>query len=698
MTAGKYLICQNEEQNDLQQNRRMQPPPLLVHLVFHPDSEQARNLAGALHRSLNSDPLLPGLRVPTVMLSEDGSGLPPVSHDLDEAQHSVVVVLADNHMLVSGNPEGRFSWPDFVLNLSNLCSGAKHRFLPVQLSQHAWPLHDQLNETNFIAAHLQVAPHLQQWLERRILIEISRFLLGKSRGEDAPVTLFLSHAKHDIGLQPKLFEAMVAHLQATQPVHAWIDSGQIQAGKSFRDCIESAIQTSAVIVLATAAYSGRPWCRREVLLAKKHRRPVVVVDGLNGIDVRSFPYVGNVPVISWGTDGARRAVDFLLKEIVRIEHTKLILASQAQPVDVVLSSPPELLTLAPLPLGASVLYPDPPLSDEEEEALAPLEKKLSTPLQRIGAHRVLDKQKIALSISESDDIKRYGLIPEQLDDAMIEISRHLLVRGAVLAYGGHIGSDGYTRALADLVAAHQSLSTLPQLQRIENFVGWPLPFARMPVERKAELTKLVTFVRTPRPDGVEKLDPQVFLVEPDFFPADSPARRYAWARGMTAMRAQQSSETSARIVIGGKVGPTETAQLNGGRQQNWYSGRIPGVVEEAICTLQAGRPLYLCGAYGGAAALLIDLIEGRTRDEFTWEYQKQAPHAEAMRAIYVQEGMQWLDYPEMAKFLSDLGVDGLSRLNGLTEKQNRALFRLRDVPTLVELLLEGLGNAVASPT
>lgn len=675
----------------------MRPTPLLVHLVFHPESAHARGLAVALHRALNSDPLLPGLQVPTVMLCEDGSGLPPAIHNLDEGQHSIVIVLADDFMLVGGSVEGRLSWPEFILRLAHQCAGSIHRFLPVQLTKNAWPLHDQLNETNFIAAHLQEAPHMQQWLERRLLIEICRFLLGQSRGANAPVTLFLSHAKHDIDLEPKLFDAMVAHLQATQPVNAWVDSGQIQAGTSFKDSIESAVQSSAVMVLATAAYSGRPWCRREVLLAKKYGRPVVVVDGLNGVDVRSFPYVGNVPVISWGADGARRAVDLLLKEIVRIKHTKLVLANQTQAGDFVLSSPPELLTLAPLPIRASVLYPDPPLSDEEEEALAPLEKKLATPLQRIGAHRVLDRQKIALSISESDDIKRFGLLSVQLDNAMIEISRHLLVRGAVLAYGGHVGSDGYTRVLADLVAAHQSLSTLPQLQRIENYIGWPLPYAKMPVNRKAELMKLVTFVRTPRPNGLEKFDSQVFLAEPEYFPADSPERRYAWARGMTAMREQQSRETKARIVIGGKVGPTNTAQLDGGRQQAWYAGRIPGVVEEAICTLQAGRPLYLCGAYGGAAALIVDLLEGRARDEFTWDYQKRAPHAEAMRTIYDQEGEHWFDYPEMLKFLSDLGVSGLSRLNGLTQEQNRALFQTRDVPSMVELLLEGLGSVLSSP-
>ena len=678
----------------------MRPTPLLIHLVFHPKSDEARALAKAFHQALNSDPLLPGLRVPTVMLEEDGTGLPPLRHDLGEAEHSIAIVFSDDHMVVGGAAQdGRSSWPDFVCSLAEQCRGVpKHRFLPVQLSQHAWPLHNQLREINFIATHLHPVANRYRWLERRLLIELCRFLFGRTPGASAPVTVFLSHAKHDIGVEPKLFEAMVEHLKATQPVEAWVDSGQIQPGTNFRESIESAVQKSAVIVLATAAYSGRPWCRREVLLAKKYGRPVVVVDGLQGVDVRSFPYIGNVPVISWSADGAQHAVDFLLKEVVRIEHNKLVLGGQKQSGDIVLASAPELVTLAPLERGTSVLYPDPPLSDEEEEALAPLGMRLQTPLQRAGYRKVLDKRTIALSVSESDDIGRYGLLPEQLDNAMIEVSRHLLVRGAILAYGGHLGNAGYTQALADLVASHQSLSTLPQLERIVNYVGWPLPFEKLSVAQQAKFARLATFKRTPRPEGVERLAPDEFVAEPEYFAADTPAKRYAWARGMSAMRDQQSQETDARVVIGGKVGATVTALPNGGKEMKWYSGRIPGVAEETIATLQAGRPLYLCGAFGGAAALVIDLLEGRRRQEFTWEYQKQAPHAEAMRALYDSEGVAWHDYPEMKHYLAELGVAGLSRLNGLTEDQNRELFRTRDLPRLVELLLVGLGNTLGVVT
>ena len=190
----------------------------------------------------------------------------------------------------------------------------------------------------------------------------------------------------------------------------------------------------------------------------------------------------------------------------------------------------------------------------------------------------------------------------------------------------------------------------------------------------------------------------MFVAEPEYFAADTPAKRYAWARGMSAMRDQQSQETDARVVIGGKVGATVTALPNGGKEMKWYLGRIPGVAEESIATLQASRPLYLCGAFGGAAALVIDLLEGRWRQEFTWEYQKQAPHAEAMRALYDSEGVAWHDYPEMKNYLAELGVAGLSRLNGLTEDQNRELFRTRDLPRLVELLLVGLGNTLGVVT
>ena len=61
-----------------------------------------------------------------------------------------------------------------------------------------------------------------------------------------------------------------------------------------------------------------------------------------------------------------------------------------------------------------------------------------------------------------------------------------------------------------------------------------------------------------------------------------------------------------------------------------------------------------------------------------------------MRDIYLKQGLEWIDYPQLARTCADLGVGGLSNANRLTIEENRELFRTRDVPRIVELLLAGL--------
>jgi hypothetical protein len=666
--------------------------PLLVHLMFHPASAEARGLAQGLHQALNNDTALPGLAVPTALLAEDDSKLPPREHNLDQAESSIAIVLADDDMVIEETiPEGRVSWPDFVADIAKKCAASPHhRFLPVQLSESAWPLHDSLKSINFIAAHLQPAKDRQAWVERRLVIEICRFLLGKDRGKDAPIQLFLSHAKRDINKQPNLFAELVAHLQATQPVSGWVDSGQIQPGQDFGVAIENGVRESAVLALATSNYSSRPWCRREVLFAKRHSRPVVVVIGLDGADVRSFPYIGNGPMMGWSDGGAQKAVDLLLKEQLRHLHVRRMLGRSSKSGDCVLPMPPELTTVVHLPKGSNILYPDPPLGDEEIEILKPLDLVLETPLQRAAATRTLAKRKIAISISESDSPGRVGMFPDHLESAMLEISRHLLVKGATLLYGGHLGSEGYTIKLFDLVRTYQEMSGLPPVERIVNYVGWPTPIGN----QRAKFKGFATFERTPRPADIEALDPATFVAEPSYFPADTPERRFAWSRGMTLMRERQTADAQARIAIGGKVGPTRTAMPDGGTKVAWYSGRIPGVIEEILLSLQADKPVYLSGAFGGAAALAVELLQDRVPREFTWGYQKEAPHSEALRGLYAQRGIEWQDYPEMAKAFATIGVAGLSELNHLSNDENREMFQCRDVPRLIELLLLGLTRAL----
>src|SRR3569832_1886838 len=124
------------------------PVPLLIHLVFFLSSSSARELARQFRRDLNCDPRVPGLRVPTVNLVEADNQLPPANFDLGSAERNVVILFADDAMLF-GKPGsgGQPSWSEFAAQVAQLCraktnnGAARHRFLPVQLSEASWPLH-----------------------------------------------------------------------------------------------------------------------------------------------------------------------------------------------------------------------------------------------------------------------------------------------------------------------------------------------------------------------------------------------------------------------------------------------------------------------------------------------------------------------------------------------------------------------------
>ncbi len=657
-------------------------PQLLVHLIFHPSSDAGRKLALDIHQALNADPNVPGLRIPTVFCAEDGSGAPPVDPALDRAARSFVMPLADTEMDVDP------AWCGFVAELWQRCQGSAHRCVPFQLSEYAQPLDDRLRGVNFVRAFALKEAERSAFVVRRLVTELCRFLHGDPLQHDspaAPTKVFVSHTKLDLGQEPKVVEALQEYLKQDQPIKVWYDSGDIPGGSRFAREIGAGIEDSSLLCVRTDHYASREWCRKEVLLAKEKSRPIVVINALTHNEVRSFPYLGNVPELRWRGEPAA-AVDLLLKETLRHLHSGLTLAAWQQPGDQVFLYPPEHLTTADLKPGAAVLYPDPPLGKEETDTLASRGIALTTPLERLASERPLAGGRIALSLSESTDIRRHGLDFVHFEDAALELCRYLLLKGATLVYGGHLGSAGFTSALIELVAAHNRLEGVDPIARIENVVGWPLPFDKA---LQSRYKHAATLVRVARPSDIDETLAPELVANPSYFPGDrSAVLRYAWARGMTAMREAVTGSTRARIIIGGTFGPTEKAQPDGTRKPSWYASRIPGVLEEVMIALEARQPLFLIGAFGGVAGLVADILEGRDRPEMSWEYQRQAPVAEEMRQIYEDRGDRWWDYPEMRQLLLDKGIAGLNP--GLSVDEHRELLHTTDTMRMVELVIRGL--------
>ena len=477
----------------------MSAQPLIVQFLFHPKSDGALEMARHVHQQLNDDAVVPGLSVPTVFTPFKNKGRPLAGQRLDIAQHSFVVPLADNTLLL--DPD----WSRFVADVWEACStseNGRHRCVPIQLSEEAWPLDDRLREVNFARAFAHDrGENRDRWIVRRVVIELCRFLHGFAATGDqapAPVELFLSHAKADIGTEPKVAKQLINYLTADQPVETWVDSGKIETGSKFSDAIKNGVPRTSLLAILTDNYSSREWCREEVMLAKEHQRPIAVVDALMTHEVRSFPFLDNVPRLRWRDDRpdiAAAGVDLLLKETLRHLHTKMVLEASKFETDTVFLRPPEPATLLGIPHGTNILYPDPPLGVGELQRLAKSKVTFSTPLERSALEKPLARKLIALSMSESSDIAEHGMDDLHLTQTILELSRHLLIRGASLAYGGHLGAPGYTQRLFELVRSHNNLDGVENFERIVNHRGWPLP--KLTEDQLAELHAVCTTVAIP---------------------------------------------------------------------------------------------------------------------------------------------------------------------------------------------------------
>jgi len=198
----------------------------------------------------------------------------------------------------------------------------------------------------------------------------------------------------------------------------------------------------------------------------------------------------------------------------------------------------------------------------------------------------LSRQRIGISISESPDMALLGLSQEHLEDAVAEIARHLLALGAQLIFGGDLRPGGFTELLREVLfelAARHRLDAEDERMRVINFLAWPVHIS-LPSQAVQQMSEELS--------GLAELvcltvDGQIIAAEERALLEPRAATDDEWTTGLTSMRKTITKLNDARILLGGKVGG--------------YKGRMPGIAEEALATLQAGKPLFLLGGFGGCA-------------------------------------------------------------------------------------------------
>ncbi len=534
-----------------------------------------------------------------------------------------------------------------------------------------------------------------------IVLAVTRLLEPNRKN----VRLFVSHAKADLAATNNAAKEVHDHIVTETTGHAFFDAVSLEAGRSLTQQLDGAVGDGVFLAIRGDAYSSRTWCQRELLTAKRHQLPALTVEVLVKGELRSSPYIGNGPSMVWNGDPAaitsRAMVEWLKAAHFRKESQRFITAANLPSDTVVLARPPELLDLAQGSLvsmhATLAMYPDPELPAFERQILQAARPRLHLVTPTTAFRRLLNREgasfkltsplqglQIAMSLSDSADTNNEGFTTQHVIDATVYLARSLISAGAAIAYGGNFRKDGYTLLLADLIQGYNQSAVEPS-ELLHSYLGAPLKLQDVPndlaltVHHMVEETEAIPDVRR---DAI--------------MPPPSDKKPHNKALYYSDMRQAMAKHTFARIVLGGNAEPLTESNPKG------YGGRLPGVVEEAWRTLEIGKPLYVVGGFGGAAALIADLIEGgpipdRMYDK-TWladaVFKKTAREIDAdpcSKKLGLPKRMEDLAKSVMKLAKPLLASDDASlNWNGLTVAENLRLLRTRDPVVIATLVLNGL--------
>lgn len=261
---------------------------------------------------------------------------------------------------------------------------------------------------------------------------------------------------------------------------------------------------------------------------------------------------------------------------------------------------------------------------------------------------------VAISTSESPDMAALGLSEAHLRDAMAALAVQLLSSGTSLAYGGDLRVHGFTELLFDLVARYRGHPHHTGEITVTDYLAWPVHI------------RMTTAALTAFSAGHEGSAELIFLARDGTplaqerwleLPRQEPDEA-EWTEGLTTMRVVMRDTTQARIVLGGRV--------------TGYKGRLPGIAEETLLSLEAQQPLFLLGGFGGC-----------TRDI-----------AETMGLVdpWVGSRSHWDGRPSFERYApNDLH-------NGLSDEENAVLARTPHIQQAVTLVSRGLRRILKTPT
>ena len=377
--------------------------PLSIYVLWHPEFKEGTSYAKSIYNTfsgVNGNVTHAKYDIPvhyrTLPFKNETFAKIPFS----ESKKNALVILVDEYMFNDSN------WTQAIDDLLK-SKPANTRIYPVSFSNYAFDLNpENLAPTQFIKTN-QKDPITGNEIEvnnriikYRLLESIAKLLFNVKdtydcqKDSDPPIRLFISHAKEDGEVLAMKFRD---YIYSNTKLKAFFDANDIADGHQFEQEIKKHINHSAFVLFNTDEYANREWCRKEIIIAKRYRCPIIGVMDIKKGEQRSFPYSGNFPTIIWD-DNFEEIINLVLSQVISDKYNELYLKSIVQMYELerrysclVLPKAPELFNYIDIENfkkeeenmnSLIVLYPDPPIGIEEVSLLNDVDKEIKfiTPL------------------------------------------------------------------------------------------------------------------------------------------------------------------------------------------------------------------------------------------------------------------------------------------------------------------------------
>ena len=377
------------------------PPILEVFVVWHPDdADLGQKTADTLTSHFHS-PTFSGLAGGAVEVYTRSEGwerefgaprplgfMEPWPHGLPSAEFTAVVpILGTGLARAYDDDEGWREYIDAVLE-NNGKSGVG-----------VYPVRDP--DADISNSRMASAVGSVQTLHEKSATEGSTLCrdlsqaiaqnISRRSGTLTPIKVFVSHTKHhspdELDTDGEVLFEKVRQILRSTHLDEFFDASDLQPGHRWEEVLISEAGRCALLMVRTDKYAGREWTQREVLIAKNHDLPIVVLYALRSGEERGSFLMDHLPALPCNLDDPEPDIIKALNRIVE-ESLKRELWL-AQTVYMTEHGFDWLPVHAPEPVTAGgwlrlhqveqpeddhvwIVHPDPPLGSSERELVVEL--------------------------------------------------------------------------------------------------------------------------------------------------------------------------------------------------------------------------------------------------------------------------------------------------------------------------------------